>query len=203
MADFPTSEHLPFRDNRTALVREPRSTPSDGDFSAQHTQQEASPSWPRRSLSANSPWTPLNTRYLQDYQPGPDELMIAPGDTFDTPAPRVDESVEFQSREAYVGQQADGYLSRGFIEDEDTIDEPPSNDPIGPPIGSVVNPPLGPEQPQKPKNLGRRGKLDDSTAEHAKIMRVKGACWRCRLLRYKVRYWQVSLNAERSRHEPV
>lgn len=121
--------------------------------------------------------------------------MIAPGDTLDTPAPRVDGSVEFPKKEAYIGQQPDKHVSYGFIEDEDMIDEPPTGDPIGPPIGGVVNPPYGPEQPQQTKNRGRHGKLDEPTAERAKNMRVQGACWRCRLLKYGVRYWQVFLNS--------
>lgn len=56
------------------------------------------------------------------------------------------------------------------------IDEPPTGGPIGPPIENFGNSPYGPERSRHTKSLGRRGKLDEVTAQGAKIMRVTEAC---------------------------
>ena len=114
--------------------------------------------------------------------------MLAPDDdTLDGPSTLVHEIMGFQRRDAYNGQHFDGHAScESSIEDDDMIDEPPTGNPIGPPIENFFNPPYEPEQPRRSKNLGRRGRLDELTKQGAKIMRLKRNCWPCRLLKYKV-----------------
>lgn len=137
------------------------------------------------------PWSPYGTRYPQDYHPEPHKVMFAPED--DMPGitvPLVNRYAEYQEREVYHEQQLDKYVSCEVdIEEEEMIDEPPIGDPVGPPVANLVSSSHGPEKPRQSGNLGRRGKLDELTARNAKIMRDKGNCWPCRLLKYKVRFF--------------
>ena len=154
--------------------------PSYGGFRAQNTQQSAS-----RSLSSD-PWTPLRAMYTQEYQPGPDAVMFAPNDAFGTSGMPFARPAAFQGREVGNIEKVDRVPVHELSGHEDTIDEPPVGDPVGPPVGKFSNSCFGPERPQNAKSLGRHCKLDEVTRQGAKIMRGMGACWPCRLLKYKV-----------------
>lgn len=151
------------------------STPFHSGYQTHNTVREVPSSF------SNEPWTPWRATYPSEYEPGPDEVMFAPNDSFGT------EGLHFASpsgREAGNNGQAEELpLYRVSREDEDRIDEPPAGDPVGPPVEKFGN---SSEPLPYPKSLGRRGKLDEVTAQAAKIMRDKKACWPCRLLRYKV-----------------
>lgn len=178
------------------------SIPSHSRFHAQNTQRQ-----PPRSDSSD-PWTPWRAIYPQDYQPGPQEVMLAPNDALDTSVLPFARPAEFPRREAGNDEHIDGLPLYGLISrDEDTIDKPPSGDPVGPPIENLGHSCFGPERSQhaknrgrrgqraknqgrrgqRAKNPGRRGQLDEETAQGAKIIRAAGACWLCRLLKYKAR----------------
>lgn len=160
---------------------EQSSTPVPGGFQVQNTQWEASRS------SSNDPWTPLTAIFAQEYQPGLDEVMFDLNDALDTGGLPFARRAAFQEREAGNGEHVDGLPFYRLIHgDEDVIDEPPTGDPVGPPIGNLGNPPFGPERPQNPNRPGRRGRLDEETAKSARLMRVIGVCWPCRLLKYRV-----------------
>lgn len=133
---------------------------------------------------SNEPWTPWTATYPPEYEPGPDEVMLAPNDSFGTEGLHIARPL---GREASSNRHAERVpVYRVSDEDEDRIDEPPAGDPVGLPVESFGNSPFGPEPLPYTKSLGRRGKLDEVTAQAAKIMRDKKACWPCRLLRYKV-----------------
>lgn len=204
-----------FIGNHTVSLYEHKSTPSDSDFGAQHIQLEATSSWSPHSWLTD-PWTPSSARHSQDYQPGPDEIILAPGSTHDTSVDgsvdfhgrdaendqifdgqtsdstsdtSVDGSVEFQGRKTDNGQTFDGQTSESsVIENEDMLDELLTDGSNGPPNGNFGNLPCEPERPRHNKNLGRRGKLDEKTAQSAEMIRKIRPCWSCRLLRYKVRF---------------
>ena len=174
-----------FIGNHTVTLYEHMSTPSTNDLGARHIQVEAKSSWSPRSWLTD-PWTPSLARHSQDYQPGPDEIILAPGSTHDT---SVDGSVDFYGREAENDQIFDGQTSGSFvIENEDMLDELLIDGSNGPPNENFGNPPCEPEWPRHNKNLSRRGKLDEETAQSAKMSRMIRACWSCRLLRYRVRF---------------
>lgn len=71
--------------------------------------------------------------------------------------------------------------------DVEAIDKPPSGDPIGPPSPTMISGQNELNQVSRIKNNGgRQGKLDVKTAENAKEMRKLGACWNCKLNKYRV-----------------
>ena len=167
-----------FIHNQDLSPPERNSIPSHRGFQTQNTPLEV-PS----SLS-NEPWTPWRAACHPEYEPESDEIMFAPNDSLGTEGLPNTWPL---NREAGNGEHVDGFLLyRLSHEDEDRIDEPPAGDPVGLPIENLGNFPVGPERPQYARSLGRRGKLDEVTAQAAKIMRDKKACWPCRLLRYKV-----------------
>lgn len=176
--------HHTLTDNPAAILDQPSSTPCNGDFQAQLTQQKTPRSWSQHS-SSTEPWTPLVAKHPQEYQPGPDEVILAPNGTPDIRGLLVAGPAEFQGREADNGQQCNEHALYGLT--MEMIDEPPTGDPIGPPIGNSGNSPYGPERPPHIKSMGRHGPLDEETSQGAKIMRVKGTCWPCKLLKCKVR----------------
>lgn len=151
---------------------------SHGGFQTQNTLREVS-----RPLS-DEPWTTWSATCPPEYQPGPDEVMFALNDSLSTEGLPIARSL---GSEAGNGEHIDGLPSyRLGHGDEDRIDEPPAGEPVGPPVENLGNSPFGPERPRFTKSLGRRGKLDEVTAQGTKIMRANGACWPCRLLKYKV-----------------
>lgn len=157
---------------------EQTSTPFNSGYQSQNTLQEVSNSF------SNEPWTSWRATYPPEYEPGPDEVMLAPNDSLGTEGLHIARPL---GREADNNEHVEEPpLYRFSHENEDRIDEPPAGVPVGPPIEKLDNSPFGPERPPFTKSLGRRGKLDEITAQAAKIMRDKKACWPCRLLRYKV-----------------
>lgn len=167
-----------FIHNHDLSPPEQNSTPSHGGFQTQNTPLKV-PS----SLS-NEPWTPWRAACHPEYKPEPDEIMFAPNDSLGTKGLL---NIWPLNTEAGNGEHVDGLLLyRLSREDEDRIDEPPGDDPVGPPVENLGSSPVESERPRYAKSLGRRGKLDEVTKHAAKIMRDKKACWPCRLLRYKV-----------------
>ena len=154
------------------------STPFHSGYQTHNTVQEVPSSF------SNEPWTPWRATRHSEYDRGPDEVMFAPNDSFGTERQHIARPL---GREAGNNEHAKELpLDRVSDEDEDRIDEPPVGDPVGPSVENLGNSPFGLEPLPYTKSLGRRGKLDEITAQAAKIMRDKKACWPCRLLRYKV-----------------
>jgi hypothetical protein len=152
----------------------------------------------------DEPWTDLNPNIVLNYQPFADEVIFALDDTVTAPGLPVDRPWEVgypQEREALNGQQhaLDRDRHGASSDNEDVIDEPPVGDPIGPPITNVRDHHSPPNWPSQARHQGgRHGRLDEATARRVRDVRDKGACWNCRLQRYRVSFCRQILPCELS-----
>ena len=82
-------------------------------------------------------------------------------------------------------------LDNGTRSSDDTLDEPPSGDPVGPPpqLPSPSSPQAAGQSHRQNRKGGRRGPLEPNKREKAGMMRKTRACWHCIFLRNSVRIW--------------
>jgi hypothetical protein len=169
-------------DGNMAVQFEPRYY---GEAHSPYAEVTASPFPPM----STEPWTVYRAAYDQNHQPAADDVMFAP----DPRIRRSSRNAQQQGRELHKDKQGNvdpaGPTALGFsVEDEEKIDTPPTGDPTGPPTCNFGRNLLGPPQrPQAKKRGCRQGRLKEANAKHARAVRVIGACWNCRLMKYEVR----------------
>lgn len=151
---------------------------------------------PRYFPDPSEPWTQYSSIHDPSHEPSPAENLFGPGHS---PAPEarcfsqqylgVGHSQEENGFDAYQNKNPSSATLGSSLDNDDAIDEPPSSNPVGLPLGGFG----GPAQvcavtvPKHKRKGGRIGKLDPRAKEHAKSKRsAKDTCWHCRMLRIPV-----------------
>ncbi|MCJ1261157.1 hypothetical protein MMC22_001021 [Lobaria immixta] len=150
-------------------------------------------SWsPRHILDINEPWTPYSSIHDSSHEPSSAEPLFAPGYSptreashFSQYNPGVDHS---QGANGIFGHQDREIpcVTLGSSPDNDAIGQPPSSNPVGPPLRGLCDPAQvsGASVSKVKKKGGRIGKLDPQVKARAKDKRgKKDTCWHCKILR--------------------
>lgn len=150
---------------------------------------------PRHILDINEPWTPYSSIHDSSHEPSPAEPLFAPGYSptreashFSQYNPGVDHT---QGGNGIFGHQ-DREIPRvtlGSSPDDDAIGQPPSSNPVGPPLRGLSDPAQvsGASVSKVKKKGGRIGKLNPQVKARAKDKRgKKDTCWHCKILRIPV-----------------
>lgn len=155
---------------------------------------------PRHILGFNEPWTPYSSIHDSSHELSPAEPLFAPGYSptreashFSQYNPGVD---HFQGGNGLFGHQDKEIpcVALGSSPDDDAIGQPPSSNPVGPPLRGSCDPAqVSRASVSKVKKKGGRiGKLKPHVKARAKDKRSKkDTCWHCKILRIPV--WHRAL----------
>lgn len=169
----------------------------------------------RYAPGSSEPWTQYSSTYGQSHEPSPAENLFAPGHSPTRDARYTSQYYSgvgnFQGGNVFVTHQNkdphsvmpgssldddddddnDDYNDDDDDDDDDenAIGQPPSSNPVGPPLGGFGSPAQmsAADIPKVKKKGGRTGKLDPGVKARAKSKRsAKDTCWHCRMLRIPV-----------------
>lgn len=157
---------------------------------------------PRYVPDSGEPWTQYSSVHDQSHEPSPSENLFAPGDSPTQEARYSSQcypgAVHPQGESSSVANQhthpscVSLRSSRHDVDVDDvddTVGEPPSSNPVGPPLGDVggLAQVSAVYTPDVKKKGGRIGKLDSQAKANANSKRsAKDTCWHCRMLRSPV-----------------
>lgn len=145
------------------------------------------PPMPRHVPGLDEPWSPwtMAPKKLQSFPPSDTSLFASlPAGNF----PYVEQTAIGTGPVAgHTNKVVPMDFDRSTWSSDDTLDEPPSGDPVGvpPPYSSPSTPQVAAPSKNQHRKGGRHGPLNAEARKRAKTMRETRSCWHCVLMRGK------------------